>query len=112
MLPQSFQFSSVKRRKVEADFSGGDITSNAGVLLLSEVDRKIGLSRSIAGAIKDNRRKASCEHSLEELLKQRIYALALGYEDLNDHKNLRHDLGPVHAKSFPASSLFPAPRRG
>jgi len=92
MLPQSFQFSSVKRRKVEADFSGGDITSNAGILLLSEVDRKIGLSRSVAKTMGDDRRKASCEHSVEELLKQRIYALALGYEDLNDHKELRHDL--------------------
>ena len=92
MLPHSFKFSSVKRRQVEADFSGGDITSNAGILLLSEIDRKIGLSRSIARAMGDDRRKASCEHSVEELLKQRIYALALGYEDLNDHKELRHDL--------------------
>ncbi|MCV6574644.1 MAG: IS1380 family transposase [Cohaesibacter sp.] len=92
MLPQSLQFSSVKRRKVEADFSGGDITSNAGIVLLSEVDRKIGLSRSVARAIDDDRRKASCEHSVEALLKQRIYALALGYEDLNDHKELRYDL--------------------
>lgn len=92
MLPQSFQYSSVKRRKVEADFSGGDITSNGGIFLLSEVDRKIRLSRSVARAMGDDRRKASCEHSVEELLKQRIYALALGYEDLNDHKELRHDL--------------------
>ncbi|WP_243760650.1 transposase [Pseudomaricurvus hydrocarbonicus] len=83
MIPQSFQFSSVKRRKVEADFSGGDITSNAGILLLSEIDRKIGLSRSVARAMGDGRRKASCEHSVEGLLKQRVYALALGYEDLN-----------------------------
>ncbi|WP_460853334.1 transposase, partial [Pseudomaricurvus hydrocarbonicus] len=92
MIPQSFQFSSVKRRKVEVDFSGGDITSNAGILLLSEIDRRIGLSRSVARAMGDGRRKASCEHSVEELLKQRVYALALGYEDLNDHKELRHDL--------------------
>ena len=88
----SFHFSPVKRRRVEADFSGGDISSDAGVLLLSQVDRKLGLSHSVAKVIGDNRRQASCEHALEALLKQRIYALALGHEDLNDHQALRHDL--------------------
>ena len=76
MLPRSFEFSPVKRRIVGADFSGGDITSDAGALLLSEIGHNIGLSRSIAGAMSDNWRKVSCEHSLEELLKQRIHALA------------------------------------
>ncbi len=106
MLPHAFEFSSVKRRKVEANFTGGDITSNAGVLLLSEIDRKIGLSRRVARAIGDNRRQASCEYSLEALLKQRTYALALGYEDLNDHKNLRHDLAlqTAVARDKPLSS--------
>lgn len=88
----SFYFSPVKRRQVEADFTGGDISSDAGVLLLSQVDRKLGLSHSVAKAIGDGRRQASCEHSVEALLKQRIYALALGHEDLNDHQALRHDL--------------------
>jgi len=88
----SFHFSPVKRHQVEADFSGGDISSDAGVLFLSQVDRKLGLSHSVAKVIGDNRRQASCEHSVEALLKQRIYALALGHEDLNDHQALRHDL--------------------
>lgn len=88
----SFQFPLVKRRKVELNFEGGDITSNAGVQLLSEVDRRLNLCRSIAGLIGDQRRKASCEFSLTELIQQRVYALALGYEDLNDHNDLRHDL--------------------
>ena len=88
----SVQFPSVKRRKVEADFSGGDITGNGGIMLLSSVDRRLGLTRAVAGCLKDSRRQASCEHSLGELLGQRIYALALGHEDLNDHGELRHDL--------------------
>jgi len=61
-------------------------------LLSSQIDRKLGLSCSVAKAIGDERHKTSCEHTLEVLLKQRIYALALGYEDLNDHQALRHDL--------------------
>lgn len=88
----SFEFPPVKRRKVEVDFTGGNITSNAGALLLSQVDRRLGLTQSLAKAIGDSRRKASCEFVLTELLKQRVYALALGYEDLNDHQDLRHDL--------------------
>lgn len=85
------EFPSVKRRKVEASFSGGDITSNAGIPLLSQVDEKLGLTRAIARVVDDPRREASCEHTLPELLKQRIYGLALGFEDLNDHQELRHD---------------------
>lgn len=85
-------FPPVKRRKVEADFSGGDITSNAGITLLAQVDKRLGLSASVARAMGDERRAASCKHSLVELLRQRLYALALGYEDLNDHHELRHDL--------------------
>lgn len=81
----SFEFPPVKRRKVEVDFSGGGITSNARALLLSQVDRLMGLTQSVAKAIGDERRKASCEFAVAELLKQRVYALALGYEDLNDH---------------------------
>jgi len=95
----SFQFPSIKRRKVEADFTGGDVTSNAGIPLLAQVDRAMGLTRSVARALQDKRRKASCDHSLEELLKQRVYGLALGYEDLNDHGELRHDLALQTATS-------------
>ena len=85
-------FPSVKRRKVEADFSGGDITSNAGIPLLAQVDERLGLTRAIARALDDPRRQASCEHTLPERLMQRIYGLALGLEDLNDHQELRHEL--------------------
>ena len=87
-----FEFPPVKRRKVEASFSGGDISSNGGIPLLSQVDRLLGITEALEKRLTDPRREASCDHSLLELLRQRIYALALGYEDLNDHQGLRHDL--------------------
>ena len=89
---QTELFPAYKSRKIDFDFNGGDITSDAGSLLLRQVDRRIGLTHDLSKALTDDRRKKSCEHSLQELLKQRIYGLALGYEDLNDHKTLRHDL--------------------
>ncbi|MFC1497104.1 IS1380 family transposase [Verrucomicrobiota bacterium] len=85
-------FPAYKSRKIEFDFNGGDITSDAGSLLLRQADRCIGLTRDLSKALKDNRRTKSCDHSLQKLFKQRIYGLALGYEDLNDHKTLRYDL--------------------
>jgi Transposase DDE domain group 1 len=84
-------FGRCQRRVVEADFSGGDISSDGGVLLLREVDRRIGLMPAMARALGDSRRQASCDHRLVSLLRQRVFALALGYEDVNDHDHLRHD---------------------
>jgi hypothetical protein len=81
----------VQRRTVTADFSGGDISSDGGVLLLRKTDQAIGLTSAMAKALDDERRQASCEHSLVTLLRQRVFALALGYEDLLDHDELRHD---------------------
>jgi len=89
---ESFQFPAVNRRRVEANFQGGDITSDGGVLLLQQVDRRLGLTEAVARAVSDPRRQASCEHDSLSLMRQRIYALALGYEDLNDHQALRLDL--------------------
>jgi hypothetical protein len=76
------------------------MTSNAGALLLREADRRIGLPRQIAGCFKDGRRQERIEHTVETLVAQRIHAIALGYEDLNDHDELRHDpaLGLVSGK--------------
>jgi hypothetical protein len=85
-------FPACKSRKVEVDFKGGDITSDAGSLLLRQADRKLGLTRDLNKVLHDRRRKGSCEHSQLTLLRQRIYGLALGYEDLNDHDTLRGDL--------------------
>ena len=73
------------------NFEGGDITSDGGVMLLRQADRLIGLSQAVANVLKDNRRQAICKHDGLSLLRQRIYGLAAGYEDLNDHQKLRHD---------------------
>lgn len=89
---RTFEFPRVNRRVVEASFDGGDITSDGGVLLLRQADRLLGLSEAIARALKDPRRQASCDHDLKSLLRQRLYAIALGYEDLNDHDALRQDV--------------------
>lgn len=87
----SLGFSLLKRRKVEVNFEGGRITSDGGAVLLRQMDQRIGLTDSINRAIPDPRRQGACQHSQKSLLKQRIYALALGYEDLNDHTRLRQD---------------------
>ena len=73
------------------DFTGGTLSSDGGVLLLRQIDRGLGLTRSLAGCFCDRRDPRFVEHALPELLAQRIYALALGYEDLNDHAQLRRD---------------------
>lgn len=88
-----FDFPACKSRKVQADFKGGTITSDGGTLLLRQADRRIGLSKTLARVLPDSRRKQSCTHGLAQLLRQRIYGIALGYEDLNDHQQLRHDPG-------------------
>jgi hypothetical protein len=85
------KFKGVKGRKIEAIFSGQIITSEGGVMLLRAADEATRLLKRVASCFTDFRRKASCEHSVENLLRQRVYALALGYEDLNDHDELRHD---------------------
>ena len=87
----SFEFPGCRRRRVQAQFSGGEITSDGGVLLLRQVDRCVGLTRAVAQVLSDSRRRASCLHDRESLLRQRVYAIALGYEDLNDHQTLRTD---------------------
>lgn len=81
----------VQRRRLEAEFSGGEISSNGGVALLRQVDQRLGLSAAMAHAMGDPRRQASCRHRLDTLLRQRVYAIALGYEDVNDHEQLRFD---------------------
>ena len=97
----SFDFASLGSRKVTAAFDGGSITSNAGALLLRETDRRIGLSRQVSACFTDGRRQDRVEHAVETLVAQRIHGIALGYEDLNDHDELRHDpvLGLVSGKA-------------
>jgi hypothetical protein len=87
-----FTFPVCKRRKIEAQFSGGDITSDGGVLLLRQIDRRLELTETMAKVIPDSRDPARCEHRLVDLIRQRVYGIALGYEDLNDHQSLRQDV--------------------
>jgi hypothetical protein len=76
---------------VEASFDGGHLSSDGGVLLLREVDARLGLTQRFAGCFTDLRKQHLIEHSVLELLRQRVYGLALGYEDLNDHDDLMRD---------------------
>jgi hypothetical protein len=80
------------RRIIEADFSGGDLSSDGGLLLLRQVDAHLGLSRAAAAAIPDPRDPERITHCLRDLLAQRLYGLCCGHEDLNDHKALRGDV--------------------
>jgi hypothetical protein len=88
---QCFDFYSVGGRNVDARFDGGRITSDAGALLLREVERRVGVIAGMAACFKDHRDPALVEHSLYALIAQRVYGLTLGYEDLNDHDQLRAD---------------------
>ena len=87
----AFDFHPLGGRRVTAAFDGGTITSDAGRLLLRELESRSGLLASLAQCFDDHRDPELVEHTVEELLKQRVFALALGYEDLNDHDTLRTD---------------------
>ena len=87
----AMKFSSCRRRRVRVDFSGGSISSNVGALLLREVDRKLGLTERVARALGDRRQRAKVRHEVVTMVRQRVHAVAAGYEDLNDHDALRHD---------------------
>jgi hypothetical protein len=88
---QPLLFQELGSRKVVADFSGGTLSSDGGVLFLRQVDLALGLTRRMAGCFGDQRHPVFIEHSVPELLAQRIYGAALGYEDVNDHQQLRRD---------------------
>ena len=88
---ETFHFPSLNRRKIEAQFAGGEVTSDGGVLLVREMDRRLQLTSALSDVIPDPRNPDMIVHPQLALLKQRIYALALGYEDLNDHTTLRND---------------------
>jgi hypothetical protein len=105
-IPHQFEFQGMTRRTVVASFDGGTLSSDGGVLLLAEVDRRLGLLELFAACFKDHRNPDLVEHSIEELVRQRVLGLALGYEDLNDHDELRTDplLASVVGKADPTGS--------
>ncbi|MCO5067317.1 MAG: IS1380 family transposase [Kiritimatiellae bacterium] len=85
-------FPSFSRRKVQVDFEGGDVSSDGGVLLLRQMDRRLKLTQTLADQLPDAREASACDHAMVDLLRQRIYGIALGYEDGNDHLRLRQDV--------------------
>jgi Transposase DDE domain group 1 len=87
----SFGFETFGRREIVARFDGGTISSDGGALLLRQTDHRLNLLPRLAECFFDGRKQAQVEHPIQEMLAQRIYGLALGYEDLNDHEQLRTD---------------------
>jgi hypothetical protein len=100
---ECFDFGVVEGRAVEAAFDAGMVTSDAGALLLGAADRAIGLISRFAACFHDERRPELIEHAVATLVGQRVFAIALGYEDLNDHDELRHDplMGVLAGKLTP-----------
>ncbi|AZR43559.1 IS1380 family transposase [Marinobacter salarius] len=88
-VPEKLTFSPLSRRQIEADFSGGHITSDAGLLLLREVDKQHRLTQRLASVLNDPRNPELVRHKLETMTRQRVFGVAAGYEDLNDHEALR-----------------------
>ena len=90
-LPNQFNFGTIKGRKVIANFDGGKITSDAGIVLLAELDKKLKITARFAQCFRDYRAESYVDYSVHQLLAQRIYGIILGYEDVNDHDKLRYD---------------------
>lgn len=87
----TISFASINDRTLTANFQGGHLSSDGGAVLLAQLDRSYGYLRRFATCFTDHRDPDRIEHSLEELLRQRVYGLSLGYADLNDHDQLRAD---------------------
>jgi hypothetical protein len=101
-----FEFASAHgRREIVAEFSGGTVSSDGGALLLQEADLKMNLLARFSQCFIDRRNPVLIEHSIEQMIRQRVYALALGYEDLNDHEQLRQDplLSALAGKAQPGT---------
>lgn len=104
-----FEFASVQgTREIVAEFSGGTISSDGGGLLLQETDSKMNLLKRFSQCFVDLRNQDLIEHSVEQMIRQRVLAMALGYEDLNDHEQLRQDplLGAMVGKAQPGTEAL------
>lgn len=89
---QKLFFTRANRRKVEADFEGGEVSSDGGLLLMRETDRLTRFIDNIADRIEDGRQAGKVQHDVAALIRQRVMALAVGFEDLNDAGALRNDV--------------------
>lgn len=88
---KAIEFEPVKRRRVEVNFEAGEVSSDGGVLLVRKLDRRVGLLDAVAHMLTDARDPDRVTHKLADLLRQRVFGLVQGYEDLNDHTTLRND---------------------
>src|SRR5258708_28248007 len=95
LLP--FDLPSVARKKLSVGFDGGQLSSDAGVLVLRGVEKRLGLAARLAACMRDRRKPERVEHPLEEMLRLRMFAIAAGYEDANDCDSLRDD--PIFKKA-------------
>ena len=89
--PIRIEFQGLGRRKIQGAFNGGHISSDGGAVLLREMDARFGITEGLASCFTDHRDPDRIEHSVPELVRQRVYGLALGYEDRNDHDDLKWD---------------------
>ena len=89
---ERLEFGHLGRRVIEGCFDGGNMTSDGGVMLLAKLDQRLGLTEAAARSIADPREASSITHSIRDMLRQRVYALVQGWEDLNNHTQLRHDI--------------------
>jgi hypothetical protein len=101
---EQMEFQQLGRRLVIGRFDGGKISSDAGGVILREVESRFAILKRLAGCFRDYRDEERIEHSVESLIRQRVYGMALGYEDLNDHDSLRHDpvMGLLSEKRDPS----------
>ena len=99
-------FSPISHKKVEADFDGGEITSNAGALLLRETEKQVGIISAMSAAVRDTRDLRYIDHSISDIITQRVNQIACGYEDANDSDSLRSDPAlKISANRLPISGL-------
>src|SRR5713101_8610274 len=107
-IQKDFGFHPLKHREIRAQFDGGAITTEGGGLLLREVEKRIGIVRQFAACFRDYRNADLITHPVQELVAQRVYGLALGYEDINDHEELRKDplLAVLVEKSDPSQEAL------
>ena len=106
-IQSSFGFAAMGTREVVAKFDGGRISSDGGSVLLRETNERLNLLGRFAGCFMDGRSQERVEHTIEEMVSQRVYGLALGYEDINDHEQLRNDpvFGLLSGKKDPSEPL-------
>ena len=90
-ISHQLNFGRIKGKEIIANFEGGRITSDAGIILMAELDKKLKISEKFAECFQDHRSLSYIDYSVHQLVSQRIYGLILGYEDVNDHDKLRHE---------------------